>query len=544
MVNQAVRKTTVKKETFMQGVITLIFSQVLIKVLGLVYTLYLTNREGFGDKGNGIVAAGYQIYAMLLTISSIGVPNAISKLVSERVAIGDHKGAHRVFKIAFATFALIGLVGSLLLFLGANIIANYWLLIPEAEMTLVALSPAIFFVAISSVMRGYFNGRQNIKATARSQTIEQIFKTALTIILVEIVAILSNISTEWMAGGATLATTLATMSGFGYLYLFYKTRSKEIASEIKSTVNYKYERVRTIIKKILIVSVPIALTAIMSSLNKNIDSFTVVRSLKQFMPEDMAITQYGILGGKVDTLTSLPLSINVAFSTALVPAISAAKARKDKKTISQKTSFSLLVSMLIGLPCTIGMCIFAGPILQLLFPNASSGTTILQISSWTIIFTILDQTINGALQGYGKLKIPVISLGCGVIAKLILNLILVPIPAIGINGAAIGSVVCHLVAFAIAIVSLMKNIKLDLTFSKFVVKPVIATIMMGICSYYSYLALSGIIVKKMATILAIALAVIVYGLAIVALKVFSKEELSLLPAGEKLCKVLTRLKIY
>ncbi len=544
MVKQAVKNQTVKKETFMQGVITLIFSQVLIKLLGLLYTLYLTNREGFGDKGNGIVAAGYQIYAMLLTISSIGVPNAISKLVSERVAIGDHKGAHRIFKIAFATFAVIGLIGSLLLFLGANMIANYWLQIPEAEMTLVALSPAIFFVAISSVMRGYFNGRQNIKATARSQTIEQVFKTALTIILVEIVAILSNISTEWMAGGATLATTLATMSGFGYLYLFYKTRSKEIATEVKSTVNYKYERVRTIIKKILLVSVPIALTAIMSSLNKNIDSFTVVRSLKQFMPEDMAITQYGILGGKVDTLTSLPLSINVAFSTALVPAISAAKARKDKKTITQKTSFSLLVSMLIGLPCTVGMCIFAGPILKLLFPNASNGATILQLSSLAIIFTILDQTINGALQGYGKLKIPVISLGCGVIAKLILNLILVPIPEIGVNGAAIASVVCHLVAFVIAMVSLMKNIKLDLTFSKFVIKPVIATTMMGICSYYSYLSLSRIITAKLATILAMVLAVVVYALAIVALKVFNKEEICMMPSGEKLCKVLTKLKIY
>lgn len=544
MVKQAVKNQTVKKETFMQGVITLIFSQVLIKLLGLLYTLYLTNREGFGDKGNGIVAAGYQIYAMLLTISSIGVPNAISKLVSERVAIGDHKGAHRIFKIAFATFAVIGLIGSLLLFLGANMIANYWLQIPEAEMTLVALSPAIFFVAISSVMRGYFNGRQNIKATARSQTIEQVFKTALTIILVEIVAILSNISTEWMAGGATLATTLATMSGFGYLYLFYKTRSKEIATEVKSTVNYKYERVRTIIKKILLVSVPIALTAIMSSLNKNIDSFTVVRSLKQFMPEDMAITQYGILGGKVDTLTSLPLSINVAFSTALVPAISAAKARKDKKTITQKTSFSLLVSMLIGLPCTVGMCIFAGPILKLLFPNASNGATILQLSSLAIIFTILDQTINGALQGYGKLKIPVISLGCGVIAKLILNLILVPIPEIGVNGAAIASVVCHLVAFVIAMVSLMKNIKLDLAFSKFVIKPVIATAMMGICSYYSYLSLSRIITAKLATILAMVLAVVVYALAIVALKVFNKEEICMMPSGEKLCKVLTKLKIY
>ena len=234
-----------KKESFMQGVITLIFSQVLIKLLGLIYTLYLTNREGFGDKGNGIVAAGYQIYAMLLTISSIGVPNAISKLVSERVAVGDNKGANRIFKIAFATFAVIGLVGSLLLFLGAGVIANIWLQIPEAEMTLVALSPAIFFVAISSVMRGYFNGRQNIKATARSQSVEQLFKTTLTIILVEIIAIISNASTQWMAGGATFATTLATITGFGYLYMFYQARRKEIATEIKSTVNYKYETIFT-----------------------------------------------------------------------------------------------------------------------------------------------------------------------------------------------------------------------------------------------------------------------------------------------------------
>ena len=128
---EEVGKTT-KKETFMQSVITLIFSQVLIKLLGLIYNLYLTNREGFGDKGNGIVSASYQIYALLLTISSIGVPNAIAKLVSERAAVGDHKGAHRIFKIAFATFTVIGLVGSLLLFLGANVIANQWLQIPDA----------------------------------------------------------------------------------------------------------------------------------------------------------------------------------------------------------------------------------------------------------------------------------------------------------------------------------------------------------------------------------------------------------------------------
>lgn len=533
-----------KKEGFMQGVITLMFSQVLIKILGLVYTLYLTNREGFGDKGNGICASGYQIYALLLTISSIGVPSAISKLVSERVAVGNNKGAHRIFKIAFATFVIIGLVGSLLLFFGAHVIANNWLQIPEAEMTLVSLSPAIFFVTVASVMRGYFNGRQKISVGAKSQTLEQVFKTLLTIIVVEIVAILSNVSTEWMAAGANLATTIATFLGFSYLFLYYRTERNEIATEIKNTINYKYEKVSEIIKKILFVSIPITLTAIMSSINKNVDSFTVVRNLKKFMPEDQATSLYGILGGKVDTLTSLPLAINVAFATALVPAISAAKARNDNKTITQRTSFSLLVSMLIGLPCTVGMLIFAQPILNLLFPNANDGALILQISSLTIIFTILDQTINGVLQGYGKLMLPTISLAAGVFVKFILNIILIPNPNFGVYGAAIGSVACHMVAFSIAIIVLRKNIKLDLTFSKFVIKPILATAIMGICSYFSYLCLKGIIIERLATIIAIGVAVIIYGLAVVALKIFTKDEFKMMPAGDKLVKILEKIKIY
>lgn len=533
-----------KKEGFMQGVITLMFSQVLIKILGLVYTLYLTNRQGFGDKGNGICASGYQIYALLLTISSIGVPSAISKLVSERVAVGDNKGAHRIFKIAFATFAVIGLVGSLLLFFGANVIANQWLQIPDAEMTLVALSPAIFFVTVASVMRGYFNGRQKISVGAKSQTLEQVFKTLLTIIVVEVVAILSNVSTEWMAAGANLATTLATFLGFSYLFLYYRSERKEVATEIKNTVNYKYERVSTIIKRILLVSIPITLTAIMSSINKNVDSFTVVRNLRAFMPEDQATALYGILGGKVDTLTSLPLAINVAFATALVPAISAAKAKGDNKTITEKTSFSLLISMLIGLPCTVGMFIFAQPILNLLFPNANDGALILQISALTIIFTILDQTINGALQGFGKLIIPTISLATGVFVKFIFNITLIKIPSIGVYGAAWGSVACHLVAFCIVFTMLRKNIKLNLTFSKFVIKPVIATAIMGICSYFIYLALKGIIIERLATIIALFVAVVIYTLSIVVLKIFTKDEFKMMPAGDKIVKFLEKIKIY
>ena len=148
----------VKKESFMQGVLALMVSQVLIKFLGFAYKWYLTNKDGFGDEGNAIYSAGFQIYALLLSISSIGVPNAVSKLVAERLSLGDTKGAQRIFKIAFATFGVIGLVGTLLLLCGAGTFANT-MGIPEAEMTLVALSPSIFFVSIMSVIRGFFNGK-------------------------------------------------------------------------------------------------------------------------------------------------------------------------------------------------------------------------------------------------------------------------------------------------------------------------------------------------------------------------------------------------
>ena len=533
-----------KKESFMQGVMTLMISQVVIKILGLVYTLYLTNREGFGDKGNAIYASGYQIYALLLTISSIGVPNAISKIISEKVAIGDHKGANRVFKVAFVTFAIVGLIGTLLLFFGAHVIANFWLEIPEAEMTLVALSPAIFFVATSSVMRGYFNGKKSLKTTARAQTLEQIFKTVLTIVVVEIVAIMTTTSTKLMAAGANLATTLATFLSFSYLILYYKSKTKEIGTEIKQTVNYKYEKVSTIVKKVLMVSIPMTLSSVLSSINKNIDAFTVKRILSTYLPSEIAIEKYGILSGKVDTLIGLPLSVNIAFATALVPAIAEAKAKKDMKTATKRTSFSLLVSMLIGLPCTIGMCVFAEPILKLLYPNASSGAGLLQVAAFTIVFSVLNQTINGALQGFGKVMVPATALGIGVIIKLILNLTLLRIHTINVYGASIGSVLCHLVAFIIAFLVLKKNVNLNLSWGNFIIKPIISTLIMAICSYAIYIVLAGIISTKLATIIAILMAVIIYVLAVIALKVFTKDEIIMLPYGIKIYNILEKMGIY
>ena len=443
------------------------------------------------------------------------------------------------------TFGIIGLIGTLILFFGAGYIANVILQIPESELTLVALSPAIFFVTISSVLRGYFNGRDKISATAKAQTLEQIFKTVLTIAVVEIVVLFYGTNVTVMAAGANLATTLSVLLSFGYLGLYYKVYKNNIDVDIQTNEEYKQERAVDIVKRILFVSLPITLSAIMSTLNKNIDSITVVRGLKTFLTEGEAKLQYGILSGKVDTLITLPLSFNVAFATALVPSISAAIAKKETESASRRIAFSILVSTIIGLPCTAGMFVFAQPIINLLFPNSTSGALLLQISAFTIIFSVLAQTINGALQGLGRIVVPAVSSFIGLIVKLILNIILIKIPGIGVNGAAIGSIVNNVIVFLISYYILSNTIKLNIKLFKYIIKPILATIIMSITSYWLYVVLMNIAVsEKIVTVIALIFAVLIYLISIIALKIFTKEELLMLPYGTKIYKMLEKLGIY
>lgn len=532
-----------KKDGFMKGVLALMFSQVLIKILGLISKIFLTNKEGFGDVGNGIYGSGYQIYAMLLTISSIGVPNAISKLISEKVAVDDYKGAHRIFRIALITFGIIGLTGTLILFFGAGAIANS-IEVPEAALSLQVLSPSITFVTIASVLRGYFNGLDKVSVTAKSQSLEQVFKTLITILAVEFIGMRTGLDTKLMAAGANLATTLSVLLSFLYILMYYRNFRKIVMPKIKETTNYRYDKVKRIVKNILIVSIPITLSAIMSTLSKVVDIVTVVKGLKTFLPDTLAKAQYGILSGKVDTLATLPLSFNIAFATALVPSVAGLMAKGDTKTSGKRISLSLLITMIIGLPCTFGMMVFAQPILNLLFPNAPDGGFLLQIFSLTIIFAVLMQTTNGALQGLGRIMVPAITSFIGVMLKLILNLILVPNPNFGVNGAAIASVVNNFFAFLLSFIVLRKTIKLNLNFVKFILKPAIATLAMCVCSYYLYTILLGIISAKLATILAIIIAVIIYLVMIVILKIFNEDEIMMIPYGTKIYKILKKLGIY
>ena len=524
------------KQGFMHGVIILMLSQFIIKIAGLLYKIYLTNKEGFGDTGNAIYSAGFQIYAMFLAISSIGVPKAISQLISSKAAVGDNRGAYRIFKVAISIFGLIGFIGTSILFFNANRIANVFLGIPEAETVIMALSPSVFIVAISAVLKGYFNGREKISVTATSQSTEQILKTVLTIIAVEIFCIISKNNTIVMVASAAIATTAATFFSFMYLYISYIKNKKEIWKDVVTSVIKEKESIRKIVMSILCLFFPIAIGGLLSSTNKTIDAFTTVNTISKFMGIDEATKQYGILTGKVESLVILPYSFNMAFAVNLIPAISAAQARGETEKNIKRVSFSILATILISLPFAAILFTFAEQILKLLFPNAYLGATMLKICSLSIVFVAVTQTIGGVLQGLQRVKETVIAVAIGSVVKLIFNMILLPIEELNIKGAIISTIISNIVIFSINLYYLRKYIKIRFNIPKFIIKPFIATSAMIITAWQIYNNFELFGSKNITLIFSLIMGIIVYIIFLILLKILSKDDIHMLPYGNKVYK--------
>ena len=525
----------IKKQTFMNGVLVIMISQIAIKVMGFIYRIILTNFPQFSNEGNSYYGSGFQIYTLILAIATMGIPNTMSKLVSEKMAIGDKRGAHRIFRTAMALFTFIAVCFSLMLFFGAEFISTNILNNPGVKYTLMALSPAIIFVAMSAVLRGYFVGMQNMMEYSKAQVLEQIINSVFSVIFVWM--LLGTDSPEIMAAGSTLATTVATSSAFLYLLLYYHRNKKGIWNEIRLSEKFAIEPRKKILKKLIAYVVPISLGSVVAALAGVIDVATVVDGLQkagQTLQE--ANENFGIIVGKVDILNSVPMSINVAFSVALVPFVSAAIAKHKKKEAVDKINFSLKVSSIISLPCTFGMFLLAEPIFELIFPNSPNGYELLQIQCWQLIFAVVAQTVYGSLQGLGKLYVPGVSLIIGAIAKYIINVTLIPV--YGEVIAVISSVVYNVLSCSIAFIALFRTLKEKPNIKEILLKPLFATLAMSVVVIASYYLLPYVhVTGNWNTILTIGIAVIAYVIFTLKFKVLSPEELEQIPYGNKICKV-------
>lgn len=526
------------KENFLKGAAILGVAGILIKILGAFYRIPLSNM--ISDEGMGYFQTAYPLYAVLLAVSTSGFPTAIAKIVSEKRALQDYVGAHRVFKVSFVGFLMAGILTSIFVFFGAGyivkVVGN-----TNAYYSLIAMTPALLFVPIMSAFRGYFQGRQVMTPTAISQLIEQVFRVTVGLFLAYQ---LLDRGLPQAAGGASFGASAGAIAGTIIIILVYIKEKRKISGELKQSANYKQESTSTIVKNILTIAIPITIGASIVPIMNMIDTMLIMRRLQAIgFTEAQASGLYGQLSGNAQTLINLPQVLSIAIAMSLVPAIADAFAKKNYNDVKSITTSGVRVTLLIGLPAALGLFILSTPIIQLLYFKYDLATqlstgAILKILSISLIFLTLVQSCTAILQGLGKPMIPVKNLAIGAVVKTILTYILTGILAVNVKGAAISTVVAYFIAAMLNLIEVKKYTKADFKIMDVLIKPLFSVALMTIVVWLSYNYTNSIIGGKLATVTAISIGAIVYGLALLLTGAITSEDFELLPKGNKLADKL------
>ncbi|MTI71268.1 MAG: polysaccharide biosynthesis protein [Firmicutes bacterium] len=526
------------RNNFLKGAAILGIAGICVKILGAFYRIPLGNI--IGDEGMGYYQASYPLYNLMFAISTSGIPIAIAKLVSEKRALGDYKGAQKVFQVSFLGLILGGILTSLIVFFNASFIVEK-IGSTNAYYSMIALTPALLFVPIMSAFRGYFQGRHTMVPTAISQVLEQLFRVvsglSLTIILLKK-------GLPMAAGGASFGASVGAVIGTFTMIVIYFKKRKFIRAELDSSAYYKKEKTSNIIRKILSIAIPITIGASVVPLLNTIDVMIVIRRLQTIgLSEAEATSLYGQLSGFAQTLINFPQVFSVALAMSLVPAVSASSAKKNYSQIKSITKSGVRVTLLIGLPAALGLYTLATPIIKLLyFSNPlevqESAGAILKILSFSVIFLTLVQSLTAILQGLGKPLIPVRNLFIGGLIKVILTYILTGIDSIGIKGAAISTIVAYLIASILNLIEVKRHTKTHFSFINIFVKPVISVSIMTIIVKYSHDYLSYYLTSKITTIISVLLGGITYGLSLLITGAVTENDFKLIPAGKKISKML------
>ncbi|MCC8097731.1 MAG: polysaccharide biosynthesis protein [Eubacterium sp.] len=534
------KKTKKSGGSFVKQAAILAAASMLVRLLGFVYRVPLTNM--IGDEGNGIYAAGYYIYTFFLILSSSGLPAAISKMISEKVALGEYKNANKIFRVSLFTAGTLGLIGTAVMFFGAEWLADV-IGSPRSVYTLISLAPTVFICAIMSVYRGWFQGLNTTVPTAVSQVVEQIFNAFFSVYLAWL---LIGYGIEMGAAGGTMGTGIGALAGLIAIVIFSivtKKHYKDMFSADKG--GYAVEEGRKIAVRLFKTAVPIITgTAIFSMTNLIDMKMVMTRLAAGGFTSQQADILYGQLTGKYVTLTTLPVSISTALATAVLPNIAASVVMKDKAAVKAKVNTSLRLTMIISIPAAIGMGALADQILHLLFPSYPEGGELLAIGAISIIFLALYQIETGILQGMGKVYIPAVNALIGAIIKIPLNYVLIVIPSINVKGAVISTIGCYIVAAFLNMYALKKAADIKYDFVSILLKPFIASLIMGAGCLGVYKLLYMVLpYNSICTIVAILAAIVIFVIALALMKGFKREDLVLLPMGRKMIGMLEKFKL-
>ena len=529
------------KDSFLKGALILGIAGVAVKIIGAFFRIPLGNM--IGSTGMGYYQSAYPVYTLFLTLATAGFPTAVAKLVSEKLAIGDERGANKVFKVSSKVLFITGIISFCIFFFGAEWIVTKFIKNPDALNSMRAIAPALIIVPLMSAYRGYFQGQKDMTKIAISQIVEQIFRVVLGLGLAYM--LMKSAGPTMGAAGAISGAAIGALASIIYLLAAFARGAKDRRERLEKSKRFEEESFSRIFKNLLAVAIPITIGASVMPLVNMVDNGIVIRrliaagySLKE------ANSMFGQLTGMAMSIINLPAVITTAMSMSLVPSISQAYALGNKEKARKDTLSAVKVTLIIVLPCAFGMASLAGPIMKLLFPAepATVGTILFTLTP-CVIFLGLIQTLTGILQGMGKAIVPVIALIVGMTFKITISYTLTAIPSINVLGSAIGTVTAYTVAAIINIAFVKKAMGVKFSKREFIIKPLITVISMFAAVKLAYFVTSPMLGNTIATLLSIIVGAVVYVVVLLGIGAITEEEIKTMPKGDKIYKLLKKVRL-
>ena len=540
---------TQKQNSFFGGAAILAAGILIVKLIGMFYKIPLINI--IGEAGAADFNNAYNIYAVLLTVSTAGLPVAVSKLVSEANALNRRNQVRRTFRLALVLFLTLGLISFLVMFFRADALAGM-MNDSKAAAGIRALAPAVVCVGCLAALRGYSQGHSNMAPTSVSQIIEALCKLVVGLGLA-FWLVKQGKDPDVAAAGAITGVTVGTVVALIYMVLdFFLSRGREDTHGTD-----RPDSAGSILANILKIAVPITLSSSMVGIVTVIDSSLVQGQLQSALnlTEKASRTLYGNYSGALN-IYNLPTSLMAAITASVIPAVSAALARRDRRGAARITGSALRITALLSFPMGVGLFVLGTPIIRLLFPklNVAVAGPLLSTLGIATPFVCMVLVCNSILQAHGFINLPVIVMVLGGIVKIVNNYNLVG--AIGIAGAPVGNILCFGLALVLDLVVITRVIPNRPRLLPIFVKPAIASAIMGGAAWAVYGLLSRVltaeqvneagqtirVVSRMGNalgiFLAIAVAGVVYLVLVVAIRAISKDDLALMPKGDKLARLL------
>lgn len=504
---------------------------ILCKVIGLLFSIPLNM---ISPRVAGLFYLVYPTYTLLLTVSSAGLPVAVSRMVAGFLARNDPASAKKIFRCALIMLLCIGAVFSLIMVLSNQLLVDT-VGREDASMGFYAIAPCVMIVCVLSAFRGLLQGQQNMVPTAVSQLIEQVGKVVLSLPLA---ALGLKTSVAAGAGGALLGITLAETVALLYMVIRYFIKRKDLDSLHQDPAE-KPQSGSALLRRLVLISIPITVSACIIPLSQFIDSAMMnKRMILAGLTADQAIDAYGIFTSIVIRLINIPTALALAISISLVPAISACKSRNDEAGLRRETNSGMRYAFLIGFPCSVGMSLLARPIVEFFYGSVDKFTPehlqlaaeLLTFSAMTVVLFTAVQATSSILQGLRKQRVPMYTMIAGVAVKIILNYVLIGTPGIDIHGGPYASIACYSVVMIANLFFVCKYAKMPMNWMDWILRPGLAAAAMGVAVWGLTLLLPA---SRISTIVEVVAGVVVYGGAALLFRAVNKEDLQSLLRRKK-----------